>query len=135
MQVRSGELRRVLPKSALVDPVGLRAFQRSLESSLVKAFARPLYSGCGGLEHPGDLSVDECLCLGVLAYVGFEQDAGSVQLTRWGSASRDEFVQVLPLFLGQLDDVFLSHSGSPLKTDQPQDKPLDTNVKSSLTED
>src|SRR3712207_8589422 len=41
-----------------------------------KAFARPLYSGCGGLEHLGDPSVDECLCLGMFAYVGLEQDAG-----------------------------------------------------------
>ena len=68
-------------------------------------------------------------------FFGFEQDARSVQLTRRGAARRDEFVQVLPLFLGQLDDVFLFHRGSPPKMDQPQDKPLHRNVKSSLTED
>src|SRR3712207_9349837 len=62
---------------ALVDPIGLRAFQRSLEASLVKAFARSLYGGRGGLEHLGDLSVAERLSLGVFADVGFEQDAGS----------------------------------------------------------
>jgi hypothetical protein len=46
-------------------------------------------------EHPGDLSVAERLCLGVFACddVGFEQDAGSVQLTRRGGAKRDELVQ------------------------------------------
>src|SRR5215211_8158411 len=119
----------------LVDPIGLRAFQRGLQTSLVEAFARPLDRGSGGLQHPGDLSVAERLCLGVFVNVGFEQDAGSVQLTRRGTARRDEFVQVLSLLLGQLDDVFLFHSSSPPKTDQPQDKPLDTNVKSSLTED
>jgi hypothetical protein len=87
------------------------------------------------LEHLGDLSIAERLSLGVIAYVvGFEQDAGSVQLTCWGAARRDEFVQVLPLFLGQLDEVFLFHRGSPPETDQPQDKPLYRNVKSSLTE-
>src|SRR3712207_2746067 len=70
---------------ALVDPIGFRAFQRSLEASLVKAFARSLYGGRGGLEHLGDLSVAEHLSLGVFAYeVGFEQDAGSIQLTRGG---------------------------------------------------
>jgi hypothetical protein len=67
--------------------------------------------------------------------VGFEQDAGSVQLTRRGGARRDELVQVLSLLLAELDEVFLFHSGSPPKTHQPQDKPLDTNIKSSLTED
>jgi hypothetical protein len=87
-------------------------------------------------EHPGDLSVAERLWLGVFAYVvGFEQDAGSVQLTRRGGARRDELVQVLSLLLAQLNEVFLFHSGSPPKTDQPQDTPLDTNIKSSLTED
>jgi hypothetical protein len=46
-------------------------------------------------EHPGDLSVAERLCLGVFACddVGFEQDAGSVQLTRRGGAKRDDLVQ------------------------------------------
>jgi hypothetical protein len=44
-------------------------------------------------------------------------------------------VQVLSLFLGELDEVFLFHSSSPPKTDQPQDKPLHRNVKSALTED
>jgi len=68
-------------------------------------------------------------------FFGFEQDARSVQLTHRGAARRDEFVQVLPLFLGQLDDVFLFHRGSPPKMDHPQDKPLHRNVKSSLTED
>src|ERR687894_996594 len=29
----------------------------------------------------------------------------------------------------------IASAGSPPKTDQPQDKPLDTNIKSSLTED
>jgi hypothetical protein len=92
--------------------------------------------GSGGLLHPGDLSVAEHPCLGVVfAYVGFEQDAGSVRLTRRGAARRDELVQVLSLLLGELDEAFLSRSGSPPKTDQPQDKPLDTNVKSSLTQD
>jgi hypothetical protein len=43
-------------------------------------------------------------------------------------------VQVLSLFFAQLEEVFLFHGGSPPKTDQPQDKPLDTNVKSSLTQ-
>jgi hypothetical protein len=33
----------------------------------------------------------------VFAYVDFEQDAGSVQLTSRGSAGRDELVQVLSL--------------------------------------
>jgi hypothetical protein len=102
---------------ALVDPIGLRAFQRGLQTSFVEAFARPLDRGNGGLEHPGDLSVAERLDLGVFAYVCFEQDAGSVQLTRWGAARRDELVQVLSLFLAQLDEVFLFHSGSPPKTD------------------
>jgi hypothetical protein len=67
--------------------------------------------------------------------VGFEQDAGSVQLTRRGSARRDELVQVLSLLLAELEEVFLFRSGSPPKTNQPQDKLLDTNIKSSLTED
>ena len=30
---------------------------------------------------------------------------------------------------------FFFHSGTPPKTNQPQDKLLDTNIKSSLTED
>jgi hypothetical protein len=67
--------------------------------------------------------------------VGFEQDAGSVQLTRRGGARRDELVQVLSLFLTQLEEVFLFPSSSPPMMDQPQDKPLDTNIKPSLTED
>ena len=33
----------------LVEPIGLRAFQRALQSSLVVAFARPLDCGSGGL--------------------------------------------------------------------------------------
>jgi hypothetical protein len=33
----------------LVDPIGLRAFQRALQSSLVEALARPLDCGSGGL--------------------------------------------------------------------------------------
>jgi hypothetical protein len=82
----------------LVEPIGLRAFQRGLQSSLLEAFAeafaRPVNCGSGGLNHQGDLSVAERLCLGVLAYVDFEQDAGSVQLTSRGSAGRDELVQV-----------------------------------------
>ena len=90
---------------ALVEPIGLRAFQRGLQTSLVKAFACPLDRGNGGLQHPGDLSVAECLSFGVFAYIGFEQDAGSVQLARWGAARRDELVQVLPLFLAELDEV------------------------------
>ena len=65
--------------------------------------------------------------------VGFEQNAGSIQLTRGGSARRDEVVQVLAFFLGQLDYVLLPHSGSPPKMDQPQDKQFDRNVKSALT--
>jgi hypothetical protein len=120
----------------LVEPIGLRAFQCGLQSSLVEAFACPLDCGSGGLQHPGDLSVAERLCLGVFACeVDFEQDAGSVQLTRRSGARRDELAQVLSLLLAQLDEVFLFHSDSPPKTDQPQDKPLDTNIKSSLTED
>src|SRR3712207_2943852 len=90
---------------ALVEPIGFRAFQRSLDASLVKEFARPLYGGRGGLEHLGDLSVAERLSLGVFADVGFEQDAGSVQLTRGGATSRDEFVEVRQLLLTQLDEV------------------------------
>ena len=69
-----------------------------------------------------------------LPNVGFEQDAGSVQFTRWGAARRDELVQVLSLLLAELDEEFLFHSSSPPKMDQPKDKPLDTNFKSSLTE-
>jgi hypothetical protein len=53
---------------ALVDPIGLRAFQRGIESSLLEAFARPLDYGSEALQHPGDLSVAERLCLGVFAY-------------------------------------------------------------------
>jgi hypothetical protein len=33
----------------LVEPIGLRAFQRALQSSLVEAFARPLDCGSRGL--------------------------------------------------------------------------------------
>jgi hypothetical protein len=121
---------------ALVEPIGLRAFERGFEPSLLEAFACPLDCSNGGLKHLGDLSVAERLSLGVIAYdVGFEQDAGSVQLTRWGAARRDELVQVNSLLFAELDEVFLFHSSSPPKTDRSQDKPLDTNVKSSLTED
>jgi hypothetical protein len=121
---------------ALVDPIGLRAFERGFEPSLVEAFACPLDCGNGGIQHLGDLSVAERLSLGVIAYdVGFEQDAGSVQLTRWGAARRDELVQVHSLLFAELDEVFLFHSSSPPETDQPQDKLLHRNVKSSLTED
>jgi hypothetical protein len=54
---------------------------------------------------------------------------------RWGAARRDELVQVLSLLLAELDEEFLFHSSSPPKMDQSKDKPLDTNFKSSLTED
>jgi hypothetical protein len=74
----------------------------------------------------------------VFAYdVGFESRMRArLNLLRagGGAARRDELVQVLSLFFAQLEEVFLFHSGSPPKTDQPQDKPLDTNVKSSLTQ-
>src|SRR5215216_3143914 len=52
---------------APVDPIGLRAFQCGLQTSLVEAFACPLDRGGGGLQHPGDLSVAERLCFGVFA--------------------------------------------------------------------
>src|SRR4029453_19264372 len=110
---------------ALVDPIGLKAFERGFESSLVEAFACPLDCSNGGIQHLGDLSVAERLSFGVIAYVGFEQDTGSVQLTRWGAARRDELVQVHSLLFAELDEVFLFHSGSPPKMDQPQDKQRD----------
>jgi hypothetical protein len=48
---RSGALRHALLKRTLVEPIGLRAFQRGIESSLVEAFARPLLNcGSGGLQ-------------------------------------------------------------------------------------
>jgi hypothetical protein len=65
---RSGALRHAPPKRALVEPIGLRAFQRALQSSLVEAFARPLDCGSRGLKHQGDLSVAERLWPGVFDY-------------------------------------------------------------------
>ncbi len=85
---------------ALVDPIGLRAFQRGLQTSLVEAFARPLYGGRRRLQHLGDLTIDECLLIGMFADLGLEQDASTVQFTCGSGASRDELVQVLALFLG-----------------------------------
>src|SRR5215207_4261120 len=52
---------------ALVDPIGHRAFQRSLESPLVETFAHPLYGGRRRLEHLGDLTIDERLSRFLLA--------------------------------------------------------------------
>jgi hypothetical protein len=98
----------------LVEPIGLRAFKRGPESSLVEAFAPFGLWQWRSAEHPGDLSVAERLWLGMFAYdVDFEQDSGSVQLTRRGGARRDELVQVLSLLLAELDELFLFHSGFP----------------------
>src|SRR3712207_8910456 len=76
-------------------------YWRDWSSDVCSSDLRSLYGGRGGLEHLGDLSVAERLSLGVFADVGFEQDAGSVQLTRGGATSRDEFVEVRQLLLGQ----------------------------------
>ena len=96
------------------------------------------------IEHLGDLFVDERLSLGVFVDVGFQQDAGSVQLTNSRAGAAPEEMSLRKEM--SLRRYSRSCSVSSTKyffliaelsseRDQPQDKPPDKNAKSSLTKD